>query len=983
MLSYSLYNRASKEALWNEGIPDPQSYFGSAVALDTMHLVVSASGGYSQAGKVIVYPNGDGTGFSSSVKYILQPTGLPAGSGFGNSLSLHGGYLAVGCSSYLDYSGSVYFYALDGNNNFAQQQVISNPKDPAGATIDTMSGSEFSDSVWIDSNSDTLLVSAPNYKQSDGLVLVYLRVSGSWEQKFTIPGPTALKSYFGSPLAASSSVLAVSAIRAPHGTGAFGSVFVYTRDDFSSSYSQQQELTALSAGGATGIYSFGNSLAMTASYLFVGTGQTGAVFVFQYQPGVGSSGGSFVYSQRLGAPGGGGSPLPYFGYTMAAQGNIAAMGQMSKSILDHNSQKSGVYVYDRDVSTAAGSASKVMRWSVLQYISPAADDNSQYEYFGSAVGLASDGTLAATNVGPLYAKGNMLLFSPTCPAGSYVQIQPSSGVAAASSFCVQCPAGSYDSSGGVGLSLAACVPCPAAQSGTPAGSASCLNGSARPSRPPTPAPSLRPTAPSPPPTTANQFSPTSNPTLIPTAAVTPPSPQPTSHPLVTKGVPTAVPTLYPSTADMAPIFTKKPSPLPTKRPSAGGEGKKTRPTNSLSTNTSPASSEPDDISKTTIALSSIAVVVLMIMAVLCYRRYLNRLRKEETDLEAASNQAASAEDAANNATIKAKQKRLSAYEKWCVYEDAVRARRISNMFTSSANNDNDNGDVTPHPPAAGGAGAGSGSGSTRLSPGTIELRDSRTSRSSAGGRLSLGGGLSHGPALENRLSISAMPGGSGRLSLGASPVGSTNSSPPPRSSRGSFSNLGGLFSPEFDVSSSASSASGGSQAQAVPIATAAAEVVGTDLANLDEDLRKSLVELEEAELPPITLAEAAAAMQGALSGSDTGVQVINPLMGGALPPGSASITAIRAAQSGPGRRLSVAAATRVGNPLFNPQVRRASLNTRLGLANPPPGSVAVGTLAQGETLATGVVQSLSDVTPPSVESIMEERPSELGRPSEM
>ena len=428
-----------------------------------------------------------------------------------------------------------------------------------------------------------------------------------------------------------------------------------------------------------------------------------------------------------------------------------------------------------------------------------------------------------------------------------------------------------------------------------------------------------------------------------------------------------MPTLYPPTADMAPTFTGKPSRLPTRRPSAK------KPTNSLSANTSPASSEPDEISKTSVALSVVAVVVLLFMAVLCYRRYLSRLRKEETDLEAASTQAASAEDAANNAATKVKQKRLSAYEKWCVYEDAVRARRISNMFSSSANSDN--GDASP--PAA-----GSGGGSTRLSPGTIELRDSRTSRSSAGGRLSLlGGSLAQGPALENRLSISAMPGGSGRLSLGASPRGSISSSPPTRSSRGSFSNLGGLFSAESDAAPfSGSSAHGISQ----PTATAAAEVVGVDLANLDEDLRKSLVELEEAELPPITLAEAAAAMQGALSGNDTGVQVINPLMGGALPPGSASITAIRAAQSGPGRRLSVAAATRVGNPLFNPQVRRASLNTRLGLANPPPGSVATGTLAQGETLATGVVQSLSDVTPAAVavESIMEERPSEVGRPSE-
>jgi hypothetical protein len=158
--------------------------------------------------------------------------------------------------------------------------------------------------------------------------------------------------------------------------------------------------------------------------------------------------------------------------------------------------------------------------------------------------------------------------------------------------------------------------------------------------------------------------------------------------------------------------------------------------------------------------------------------------------------------------------------------------------------------------------------------------------------------------------------------------------------------------------------------------------VGTAPDALDEDLRASLAELDQAELPPITVAEAAAAIHEVLAAEEAegaaSASTLNPLMGGAMRP-TASITSIRAAQTSSGRRLSVTAASgaqqsRAGNPLFSSAARRTSLGF------PPPGSVAQGVLPLGQTLATASVTRVEDFTPPA---IAEERPSEMERPSEI
>lgn len=902
LFTYSLYHKQSKETLWNgRTIDHGQGYYGVSLAISTKNLVVAASGGMEKFGMLNIYPNSDGTGFSSSNAYVLNPD-LPHGAGFGNSISMSGYYLMVGCSSYSDYSGAVYFYLYDSpTGRFVQQQIINDPAITSSGAGISLAGSEFADAVFVDSTSQTLVVSAPNYQKSDGIVVIYLRdaTSGQWIQSSEIPGPAGMQSYFGSPIAATDLLLCVAAVRydvpSPRRISSLGAVFVYIRANYAAPYKQLQLITADAAGlSASSVYTFGNTLALSKDYLFVGSGQAGIVSIFTYS----ATTQSFTFIQKLVAPIA--LDSSYFGYTMALQGEVIAFGHMTKNIIT-NTQRSGVYIYARkSVSSAA--------FSFQQYIYPSPIDNQEYEYLGNYIAIAEDGTMAVSNVGTHDPSGDMLLFSPLCLAGQYVQMQQP-GV------CVLCPGGTYDSDLGAGTSPAVCKACPASRSGTPAGSSSCAYSSALPTRKPSIAPSLRPT-------TALQPSVKPTPKMTPESSSMPPIPPssasptalPTSYPIKLRGVPTYTPTFYPSLASPNISQIRRSSPRPTAKPV---KVQSVTPLNSTA--------DPDSMSTAAVVSAVLACVVLLVVSILCYRRYFREREKDEEEVK------------------EVKKKRLTAYEKWVIYEDNVRARRIQSIFQANET-------TTDKPDGTSGS-----ANVTALAP-SIEiptiLRLSTGRRSSA-----------------SRLSVTD----SGRYSVGNSAgpghVGSSDgviSSSPMRSS---FNELGGLFRASAQEGEDSRRSSGtrrtsfgfgygfanfGLQSDPNP----------TSL-KTDEDLRESITRLGERPIALITLADATAAIQESRSNSEplASASTLNPLMGGSLQ-SATSISSLRANMS-QGKRMSVAAATRVGNPLFNTQSRRASLQNRLGL--PPPGSVATGTIPAGGTLDKNVVVNLADVTPTAQE----------------
>lgn len=218
-------------------------------------------------------------------------------------------------------------------------------------------------------------------------------------------------------------------------------------------------------------------------------------------------------------------------------------------------------------------------------------------------------------------------------------------------------------------------------------------------------------------------------------------------------------------------------------------------------------------------------------------------------------------------------------------------------------------------------------------------------------RLSLAGGGGDRDSMR-RSSVSREPSGQGQgLGLVLTPTRSSfkelgalyedlrRSSSGRRSSFGFGLNLGlGLGLAGFGGSAKADEPSSSSSSS-----SADREGGGNlDPAVSDPELRESLSELSSQHLPAITVGDALALIKETRATSDeetataAAANTLNPLLGGTLRPVT-TISTLRAQahaapveQGGAKKRLSVTAATRVSNPLFDSQVRRASLNNRLG-----------------------------------------------------
>jgi len=218
-------------------------------------------------------------------------------------------------------------------------------------------------------------------------------------------------------------------------------------------------------------------------------------------------------------------------------------------------------------------------------------------------------------------------------------------------------------------------------------------------------------------------------------------------------------------------------------------------------------------------------------------------------------------------------------------------------------------------------------------------------------RLSLGGGGGDRDSMR-RSSVSREPSGQGQglvltptrssfKELGALYEDPRRSSSGRRSSFGFGLNLGlglGLGLAAFGGSVKADEPSSSSSS------TDPEGGGNLDPAASDPELRESLSELSNQHLPAITVGDALALIKETRATSDeetataAAANTLNPLLGGTLRPVTtistlrAQVHAAPVEQGGAKKRLSVTAATRVSNPLFDSQVRRASLNNRLGRA---------------------------------------------------
>lgn len=912
-LSYTLYHRSDSETLWNaNGVPGGE--FGVSLAIGPSSLVVASSGGtLAQRPLLTIYPkamdSAGGGGFSSTELYTIDP-GLPPGSGFGNAMSLSDLDLVVGCSGDLDYTGAVYSYKYNTETSqFEQRQIVRSPGQqagPAGLPSNGV-GSEFADSVFVDTASQTLIASAPNWQAMDGRVFVYSQDAlGAWDAASvsTLAGPAGAKSYFGSPIAATDNFLVVSAVRHLQPSGTFGAVWLHSRPDYAKPFAQFQMLSAADAPGVS-VYSFGNSLAVSSTTLLVGCGQAGVVLVYTYSLHGASPSCSFAQTLIAPVPANAG----YFGYSLTMTDSVAALGYMEKDLLT-NTQRSGVYIYARTPSRS---------FSAQMTISPnIANVGMNLEYLGNFLSIAPDGTLAASNVGNHFTTGNLLLFSPQCPPGGFVSFSQPGG-------CALCARGTRDSLAGAGTSAAACVACPPGQS-SPAGASACSAPapSIRPSARPSPKPSInsgqrasRLPTPEPSPST-----PLSSPTSPLLPSVPGPSFRPTSFPFKIR-VFSVSPTTDPSARPTR--FTFR----PTLRPSTTG----TKVGAALATSASQGSSASKGGSVVPIVAGSLGVVMAFIIAFFLYRRYFphrDSIPKPRGEGgESGGEGGETGAETGGSSEAGAAKKRLTAYEKWVIYEDHVRAKRIQSIFGQ---------DQSPVPEGIVFDGVSASPGREHASS-TVSvemasaLRTSRESRGSMGAeRISvvlgnMPGGMAGGGSSSSS-SISGVGGGGGQ--------------------RKSFNQLETLFQPP-SPQSPPGGGSGNRDSSSRRSSFRLSFGFGSRAPEAESDpssfqtegaLRLSLQRLSEKAVPPITLEEATQAIradaEGVTGRSSLTGETINPLMN---PSSLAPMPSLRLASAGRGgegqnRRLSVAGAQKVKNPLFNSQVRRASLNTRLGLAAP-------------------------------------------------
>ncbi|QDU66452.1 FG-GAP repeat protein [Engelhardtia mirabilis] len=272
-------------------------------------------------------------------------------------------------------AGSVYSFDLQPDGSWLETQKLTASNAAAGDT--------FGRSVAI--SGVRAIVGASGKDGSlggnEGAAYVFERVGGVWgEAGALVAAGPIVGQEFGWSVAIDGDFAAVGAYRNATQGSLAGAVYVFER--IAGNWTQTQVLYASDASDGA---QFGWTLAMDGSTLLVGAdlqgppgNGAGAVYVFEY------SGSSWVETQRL--KGSDTIPLDYFGWSVALEGDFAAIGATGSESAGEpfGKDEGAVYVFQR-----VGSS-----W--VQTARLEASDAAASDELGYAVGIAEGRVLAGS-----------------------------------------------------------------------------------------------------------------------------------------------------------------------------------------------------------------------------------------------------------------------------------------------------------------------------------------------------------------------------------------------------------------------------------------------------------------------------------------------------------------------------------------------------------------------------------------------------------
>lgn len=364
---------------------------GAAVALSADGTVALIPAG----GVAYVFVEGIGNAWYQSAE--LTPSDSSGGFGDSVALSADGTTAIVGAPDGTvgdSYRGSAYVFN-DNSGAWSQSAELS--------ASDGMQSDIFGFSVALSSDGTTAFISAPGHGNYSGAAYVFNDNAGTWTQtdEFTTAGQALLGESVA--LSADGTIAIAGAPDANTGT-----VYVYTNN--AGTWSQSAALSASDGvqgdafGGSVALSSYGTTVLVGADYTTVnGNTDQGAAYVFTEIDG--------TWRQRAELTALDGQSLDLFGSAVAlsSNGNAALVGAHG-----HLTYRGAAYVF-----TASGS-----QWTQTAELT--ASDGSQYDEFGTSIGLSGDGATALIGAPGYYGVGDAYVFTgPLAQADAF--FKPSSG----------------------------------------------------------------------------------------------------------------------------------------------------------------------------------------------------------------------------------------------------------------------------------------------------------------------------------------------------------------------------------------------------------------------------------------------------------------------------------------------------------------------------------------------------------------------------
>lgn len=311
---------------------------------------------------------------------------------FGRSVAIDGDLVAVGAGAAnaddVEKAGAVYLFKRRGQTYVAEAKLVA--PDPS-------TGEEFGRAVAIHGNRVIVgaRFAAVGNLTKAGAAYVFRKSGAAWnfEEKIVSPTP-ANEDNFARALAVQGNLLVITARKENLNANDVGAAYVYLYRDGTWIYSEK-----LTAGDpAPGAY-FGQSVALQGDLMAIGArnadpNAAGAVYLFQ------RSGNEWVEIAKVIPPDG--AVDDQFGFAVAMQGNVMAVGARRADLTDPAGKEAGaayVFALDQD---SIGLAAKLT-----------AGDALAGDQFGQAVAMAGDVIAVGSNraaIGANARQGAVYLF---------------------------------------------------------------------------------------------------------------------------------------------------------------------------------------------------------------------------------------------------------------------------------------------------------------------------------------------------------------------------------------------------------------------------------------------------------------------------------------------------------------------------------------------------------------------------------------------